>query len=326
MIDCHTGDWAREMVAELGLPTKILGPITSPATAIGKLRSIIAEETGLPPGLQVVAPGTHDTASAVAAVPAKADSNWCYLSSGTWSLLGAELDEPCVSAAAQAGSFTNELGVGGTIRFLKNIAGLWLVQECRRDFARRGQEFDYPTLTQLASEAPAFRTLVDPGHSSFLLPGDMPQKIAEFARATGQPAPESPGQFIRCCLESLALAYRDKLSTLESILESAIRCAAYRRRRRKECAAFADDCRCNWPAGRRWSVRGDSHGQRSGAGDGDEPGARYRPLAANRCWLVRALSRALQAGYRGVRFGTVACVRQLMRGAVYRPVNAVIST
>jgi rhamnulokinase len=218
MIDCHTGDWAREMVAELGLPTKILGPITSPATAIGKLRSMIAEETGLPSGLRVVTPGTHDTASAVAAVPAKQDTNWCYLSSGTWSLLGAELDEPCVSTAAQAGSFTNELGVGGTIRFLTNIAGLWLVQECRRDFARRGQEFDYPKLTQLAGEAPAFRTLIDPGHSSFLLPGDMPQKIAEFARATGQPAPESPGQFIRCCLESLALAYRDKLSTLELIL------------------------------------------------------------------------------------------------------------
>jgi rhamnulokinase len=218
MIDCHTGDWAREMVAELGLSTKILGPITLPATAIGKLRSIIVEETGLPSGLRVVASGAHDTASAVAAVPAKQETNWCYLSSGTWSLLGAELDEPCVSAAAQAGSFTNELGVGGTIRFLTNIAGLWLAQECRRDFARHGQEFDYPTLTQLAGEAPAFRTLVNPGNSSFQLPGDMPQKIAEFARMTNQPVPESPGQFIRCCLESLALAYRDKLSTLESIL------------------------------------------------------------------------------------------------------------
>jgi rhamnulokinase len=218
MIDCHTGDWAREMVAELGLPTKILGPLTSPATVIGKLRSILAEETGLPAELRVVAPGAHDTASAVAAVPATGGANWCYLSSGTWSLLGAELDEPCVSAAAQAAAYTNELGVGGTIRFLKNIAGLWLVQECRRDFARHGQEFDYPTLTQLASEAPAFRTLVDPGHSSFLLPGDMPQKISDFARATGQSAPESAGQFIRCCLESLALAYREKLSTLESIL------------------------------------------------------------------------------------------------------------
>jgi rhamnulokinase len=218
MIDCHIGSWAYEMFAELGLTTYILGPIISPATTIGKLRSILAEETGLPAGLRIVAPASHDTASAVAAVPAASDSNWCYLSSGTWSLLGAELDEPCVSAAAQAGSFTNELGVGGKIRFLKNIAGLWLVQECRRDFARRGQELDYPILTQLASEAPAFRTLIDPGHSSFLLPGDMPQKIAEFARATGQPAPESPGQCIRCCLESLALAYREKLATLESIL------------------------------------------------------------------------------------------------------------
>ena len=125
---------------------------------------------------------------------------------------------PCVSAAAQAASFTNELGVRGTTRFLKNIPGLWLVQECRRDFARQGQEFDYATLTQLASESPAFRTLVDPAHQSFQTPGDMPRKIAEFARATNQPVPESPGQFVRCALESLALAYRDKLATLESIL------------------------------------------------------------------------------------------------------------
>jgi rhamnulokinase len=218
MIDCHTGDWAREMLAELELPTKILGPITPPATTIGKLRSAIADETGLPAGLRVVAPATHDTASAVAAVPATNSSSWCYLSSGTWSLLGAELDKPCVSPAAQAASFTNELGVGNTFRFLKNIAGLWLVQECRRDFERRGQELDYSTLTRLASESPAHRTLVDPGHSSFSLPGNMPQKIAEFAAATGQPAPESPGQFIRACLESLALAYREKLATLESIL------------------------------------------------------------------------------------------------------------
>jgi rhamnulokinase len=218
MVDCHTGDWAREMLAELGLLAPELSPYTFPGDVIGTLLPKVAVETGLPAGLRVVAPGSHDTASAVAAVPAKSESNWCYLSSGTWSLLGAELDEPCVSEAAHKGAYTNELGVGGKIRFLTNIAGLWLVQECRRDFARRDQEFDYPTLTQLAGEAPAFRTLIDPGHSSFLLPGDMPQKIAEFARATGQAKPESPGQFIRCCLESLALAYRDKLSTLESIL------------------------------------------------------------------------------------------------------------
>ena len=221
MIDCHTGDWAVEMLEELGLPTKLLGRITPPGTVIGTLRSKIAEITGLPTSLQVVAPAAHDTASAVAAVPAEANGSnaeWCYLSSGTWSLLGAELDAPCVSAQAQAATFTNELGVCGTTRFLKNIPGLWLVQECRRDFLRRGQELDYATLTQLATEAHPIRTLVDPSHGSFQSPGDMLSKIVEFARATAQHVPESPGQYVRCCLESLALAYREKLETLESIL------------------------------------------------------------------------------------------------------------
>jgi rhamnulokinase len=224
MIDCHTGDWACEMLAELDLPTNILGPLTPPGTAIGTLRQKVAGDTGLSANLRVVVPAAHDTASAVAAVPGEPASaggqysNWCYLSSGTWSLLGAELDAPCVSPEAQAASFTNELGVANTFRFLKNIPGLWLVQECRRDFARRGQEFDYATLTRLASEAPPFCTLVNPDHSSFQVPGDMPRKIADFAQATGQPVPNSPGQFIRACLESLALAYRAKLATLESIL------------------------------------------------------------------------------------------------------------
>ena len=236
MVDCHTGDWAYEMLAELGLRRDLLGPISPPGSVVGTLRSKIAEETGLPAGLCVIAPAAHDTASAVAAVPAAGNAvaggpvaestgppvatghNWCYLSSGTWSLLGAELSAPCVSAAAQAASFTNELGVCGTTRFLKNIPGLWLVQECRRDFARQGQEFDYDTLTRLANEAPAFRTLLDPAHASFQSPGDMLHKIADFARKTGQPAPESPGHYVRSCLESLALAYRAKLETLEAIL------------------------------------------------------------------------------------------------------------
>jgi rhamnulokinase len=207
------------MIAELGLPPHILGPISPPGTIVGTLRQKIAEVTGLPAELHVVAPAAHDTASAVAAVPAVESGNWCYLSSGTWSLLGAELAAPCVTAEAQAASFTNELGVGGTIRFLKNIPGLWLVQECRRDFARHGQDFDYGTLTRLASEAPAFGTLIDPAHAAFQAPGGMQGKIANFARATGQRVPESPGQFVRCALESLALAYRDKLGTLESILD-----------------------------------------------------------------------------------------------------------
>jgi rhamnulokinase len=218
MIDCHTGDWARNILAELELPAHLFSPPVPPGTPLGTIREELAEETGLPLELRVVAPAAHDTASAVVAVPALESSNWCYLSSGTWSLLGAELPAPCVSSAAQAASFTNELGIGGTIRFLKNIPGLWLVQQCRRDFARQGQEFDYATLTQLASQSPAFRTLVDPAHASFQTPGDMPRKITGFARATNQPAPETPGQFVRTALESLALTYRDKLDTLESIL------------------------------------------------------------------------------------------------------------
>jgi rhamnulokinase len=218
MVDCHTGDWAREMVAELGIPTHILAPISPPGTEVGTLRQQLVEETGLPAKLRVVAPATHDTASAVAAVPAGDGTNWCYLSSGTWSLLGAEIDAPCVSPAAQAASFTNELGLAGTSRFLKNIPGLWPVQECRRDFARRGENLDYGALAQLASESVAFRTIVDLGHASLQTPGEMPRKIEEFATSTGQPKPATVGAFVRTCLESLALAYREKLETLGSIL------------------------------------------------------------------------------------------------------------
>jgi rhamnulokinase len=218
MVDCHTGDWARDMLADLGLSSHLLGNISPPGTVVGNLRLKVTEDTGLPRELQVVVPAAHDTASAVAAVPAVEDTRWCYLSSGTWSLLGAELAAPCVSAAAQEASFTNELGVCGTTRFLKNIPGLWLVQEIRRDLDRRGQSIDYGKLTQLAGESPALRTLVDPSHASFQSPGDMLRKITEFARDSSQPLPESPGEFVRCALESLALAYREKLRTLESIV------------------------------------------------------------------------------------------------------------
>ncbi len=218
MVDCHTGQWAWEMLAELGLPPHLLQPTVAPGTVLGTIRDQLASETGLPNDLKVIAPASHDTASAIAAVPATADSSWCYLSSGTWSLLGTELAEPCVSPSAQEAMFTNELGVLGTTRFLKNIPGLWLVQQCRRDLARQGREIDYAGLTRLAAESEPFRTLVDPAHAAFQSPGNMLEKVANTALCGGQPAPESPGQFVRCCLESLALAYRDKLALLESIL------------------------------------------------------------------------------------------------------------
>jgi len=219
MVDCHSGDWALNLIEPLGLPKEILGKISPPGTQVGHLRAELAAETGLPTSLMVVAPGSHDTASAVAAVPATSGDDWCYLSSGTWSLLGAELAEPCVNSAAQSAMFTNELGVASRIRFLKNIAGLWLVQECRRDFSRQGHEFDYAELAHQAAGCESFRTLVDPGYGPFQIPGNMLAKIRKFGRQTNQPEPETPGQFIRCCLESLALAYRQTLELLEQVLD-----------------------------------------------------------------------------------------------------------
>jgi len=217
MLDARTGKWAKKILEAIDLPTQMLGEISPSGTVVGPVLRHIGEELGAEPGLKVITPAAHDTACAVAAVPAS-DSSWCYISSGTWSLMGAELDKPCLSVAAREAPFTNEGGVDGTIRFLKNLAGLWLVQECRRQWQRQGREYDYATLTDLAAEAEPFRTLVDTDHAPFAAPGDMPGKIAAFARRTHQPEPQTPGQFVRTCLESLALTYRRTLEKLESVL------------------------------------------------------------------------------------------------------------
>ncbi|MEX2672398.1 MAG: rhamnulokinase family protein [Phycisphaeraceae bacterium] len=222
MIDPRTGDWAGSMLHELGLPTQMLTKPVPPGTKIGKLRAEVAEYVNAPAGLQVIAPAAHDTASAVAAIPAEPGKNWAFLSSGTWSLMGVEIDEPCLTDAARAVPFTNEGGVDGTFRFLKNISGLWLVQETRRDYQQRGESYDYAALAELAGQAEPFRTLVNPDHPPFAQPGDMPAKIADFARETGQPVPETVGQFVRCCLESLALTYRATLELLEQVLDRKI--------------------------------------------------------------------------------------------------------
>jgi len=219
MVDPRTGDWAFGLLEALGLPARMLGPIVPAGATLGALLPEVAAATGAPPGLRVIAPGAHDTASAVAAVPADESRSWCFLSSGTWSLLGAVLDEPCLTSEAREVPFTNEGGIGGTIRFLKNITGLWLVQECRRALEKEGEPaLDYATLTELAGEAEPFRTVIDPGHEPFLVPGGMPEKIAEFARTTGQPEPTTPGALVRCCLEGLALAYRHTLEQMERVL------------------------------------------------------------------------------------------------------------
>jgi rhamnulokinase len=222
MLDPHTRTWAYDLVQALGLPTRMLGTVVPPGTVLGPLRTAVATDTGLAP-VPVVAPATHDTGSAVAAVPAVAGvsdpgHNWAYISSGTWSLMGAELPQPLVTDAALAANFTNEGGVAGTTRFLKNIMGLWLVQECRRAWEKAGHAYTYDELVKLAEAAPPFASLVDPDDPAFLLPPNMPAALADFCRKTGQPAPDGPGGYVRCCLESLALKYRWVLEKLEGLI------------------------------------------------------------------------------------------------------------
>jgi len=214
------GWWATELLELLSIPRHIFGDIVPPGTVLGKLLSSVAEEVGAP-NVQVIAPASHDTGSAVAAVPAKG-GNWCYISSGTWSLMGIEVNEPLISDRILSLNFTNEGGVGGTFRFLKNIMGLWLVQESRRTWEREGNSFSYDEMTSMAAEAPALRSLVDPDDPLFLHPGDMPARLRQFCERTGQPQPEDRGAVVRCALESLALKYRWVVERLEEILGSRI--------------------------------------------------------------------------------------------------------
>jgi rhamnulokinase len=216
MYDPATRTWAHDLVAAFGLPARILGSLVPPGTVLGPLRSAVTAETGLGP-VPVIAPATHDTGSAVAAVPAQGES-WAYISSGTWSLMGAELPAPLINDQVAQYNFTNEGGVSGTTRFLKNIMGLWLVQECRRTWERAGQTYAYDELMRLAEAAPPFVSVVDPDDPSFILPPSMPAALADFCRKTGQTPPAEPGAVIRCVLESLALRYRWVLERLEELL------------------------------------------------------------------------------------------------------------
>lgn len=233
LLDPWTGTWSDELCQALELPQMILPSLIEPGTELGPLRTSVANEVGLSRPVTVIAPGTHDTASAVAAVPASslslslssssAPPDWCYLSSGTWSLLGVEVSHPVINAETIRYNFTNEGGVAGTTRLLKNIMGLWLVQESRRTWARAGREMTYEELTARAQVAPPFFALVDPDDASFLSPGDMPTRLGAFCMKTGQTPPRDEGTFVRCCLESLALKYRWTIERLESILGTTIR-------------------------------------------------------------------------------------------------------
>src|SRR5919107_78397 len=207
LYDLEAEGWAEDLLQKLSLPVDVFPKIVPPATELGPLLPEVAEEVGLGAQLPVIAVASHDTASAVVAVPAEGES-FAYVSSGTWSLVGVETPEPVVTQEAMEANFTNEGGFEGRTRFLKNVMGLWLLQECRRIWAQEGQESSYEELTRLAEEAPASGPLVDPDHPSFLAPGDMPSRIRRFCEATDQRPPEELGQIARCIFESLALKYR----------------------------------------------------------------------------------------------------------------------
>ncbi|HZK81829.1 MAG TPA: rhamnulokinase family protein [Humisphaera sp.] len=218
MIDPRTGKWAMDFLASLDLPTHIFPQIVPSGTILGPLREDVAAECGAG-RIPVIAPATHDTASAVAAVPVDSTANdWCYISSGTWSLMGVELPQPVINDKALKYNYTNEGGVGGTVRFLKNIAGLWPVQECRRYWKREGHDHNYTELTRLAGHATPLTRLLNLDGKPFLTPGEMPVKIEQFCRQTHQPLPSGPGEYVRACLDSLALTYRRTLEGLEDVL------------------------------------------------------------------------------------------------------------
>ena len=214
--DPRAGGWARGLLEKLGLPVRLLPEIVPPGTRLGVLLGAVADETGVAQA-PVVAPASHDTGSAVAAVPAEGQ-DWAFLSSGTWSLLGAEVLAPIINRETLASNFTNEGGVWGTIRLLKNISGMWLLEECRREWAREGTTLAYSELCQAALAAKPFTAILDPDDPSFLRPGAMPAKIAAFCRRTGQPVPQNHGAMARTIFESLTLKYRAVLKSLERIL------------------------------------------------------------------------------------------------------------
>ena len=213
-----TRSWATGLLKQLDLPTRIFPKIVQPGTALDRLRPGLAERLGLH-RVSVIAPPSHDTASAVAGVPTASTgkANWAYLSSGTWSLMGVEVKQASLSPRTATLNLTNEGGLDGTYRLLKNIMGLWLVQQCKAAFAARGKTYDYPQLAKLASKAPALRSIVNPDDPRFLNPPDMPKAIQAFCRGTGQRVPQTEGELVRCAYESLALKYRQVLRWLEKL-------------------------------------------------------------------------------------------------------------
>lgn len=216
----HTKTWSHKLFSTLGLREDRFAPICPSGTKLGPMKKSLATEVGLPQ-VEVIATCSHDTGAAVAAVPASGE-NWAYLSSGTWSLMGVERPQPVINDISRNLGFTNEIGYGDTVRLLKNIIGLWVIQESRRYWIKQGHKYEFAELAAMATEAPAFVSLFNPDDPRFLSPDDMPKKIADFCRETGQPEPKDIAACVRCIYESLALFYRVTLRKLERLTGSKI--------------------------------------------------------------------------------------------------------
>jgi rhamnulokinase len=214
-LDPRKRDWATPALDAMYIPTHLFHPVTDPGTLIGTLLPDIATETGAG-GVKIVVPACHDTGSAVVAIPAQ-NQDFAWISSGTWSIMGAEVHQPSLDEKALQYNFTNEGGVFGTWRLSKNILGLWLVQECRRTWQHAGDDLSYDEITRLASEAKPFLAVLDPDHNSFLHAGDMPDRICKYCKDTNQSVPQTKGEIIRVALESIALKYRWVLERLEEL-------------------------------------------------------------------------------------------------------------
>lgn len=221
LLNAEKGDWSYELIEKLGIPKRIFTPISDSGVKVGKLLPKLAKELNSE-SFDIFAVAGHDTGSAVAAVPAKKGENYAYLSCGTWSLLGLELDKPLINQDTYNYNFTNEGGYGRKIRFLKNIIGLWLMQESRRQWSREGCQMSFKDIDKLTAAAKPLQRFIDPNSDEFLAPGDMPGRIADFCKRTGQPVPQDKGEISLCITESLALKYREQIENLERLKGSKV--------------------------------------------------------------------------------------------------------
>ncbi|NQU24100.1 MAG: rhamnulokinase [Candidatus Nealsonbacteria bacterium] len=243
-----TGGWATELLDKFDLPTGILGKIEQPGTDLGPLRANLVTETRLS-AAKVILPASHDTGSAVMAVPARSVAgerpDWCYISLGTWALMGIESPRPVINDTVLKHNFTNEGGVGNTSRVLKNITGLWLLQECRRIWNLAGRNWDWEDLNGLSAAAEPLVSFIDPDVSDFVAPANMPEAICEFCRRSGQRVPADEGAVLRCAQDSLAMKFRHVLAMCEEIVGGrleTIHIVGGGTRNRQVCQAAADAC------------------------------------------------------------------------------------